>query len=140
VIAGTTVRGWALRIEVDGNRVTDRRRVMMAGLANAPSIAGGTAQLGPDADPTDGLTDVTVSLATGWLARVGYAVALTRGRHPERTDVIHTGGTTVRVSGAPFHVNADGELTGPIRERTWRVEPGAWRLVLPDRPNDAASD
>jgi diacylglycerol kinase family enzyme len=55
-----------------------------------------------------------------------------RGRHPERADVIHQSGTEVTISGTPFDANADGELSGPIRRRTWRVEPGAWRLVLPE--------
>jgi diacylglycerol kinase (ATP) len=133
LLAGASVRGWRLRVEVDGHLLTTGRRpVLMAGLANAPSIAGGTAQLGPDASPTDGAVDVTVSLATGWLARVGYAAALVRGKHPERADVIHTRARTVRVTGGPFHVNADGELTGPVRERFWRVEPGAWQLLTSD--------
>ena len=48
-----------------------RRRVLMAGLSNAPTIAGGTAVLGPTASPTDGVFDLTVSLATGPLARIG---------------------------------------------------------------------
>lgn len=134
VIAGATVRGWRLRVEVDGYRVTNgRQRVLMAGLANAPSIAGGTAELGPGASPTDGKAQVTVSLATGWLARVGYSIALMRGRHPERADVINLDGVTVTISGSPFYLNSDGELTGPVRRRSWRVEPGAWRCVLPDQ-------
>jgi diacylglycerol kinase (ATP) len=132
VIAGATVRGWRLRVEVDGYRVTSgRQRVLMIGIANAPTIAGGTAELGPGASPTDGKAEVTVSLATGWLARVGYSIALLRGRHPERADVINMPGMAVTVSGSPFYVNADGELTGPVRRRSWRVEPGAWRCVLP---------
>jgi diacylglycerol kinase (ATP) len=79
--------------------------------------------------------DVTVSLATGRLARVGYSLALLRGRHPERSDVIHASGTTVTISGSPFHLNADGELSGPVRRQwpwQWPVVPGGWRCVLPD--------
>ncbi|GII25365.1 diacylglycerol kinase [Planosporangium mesophilum] len=133
VVAGFTVKGWRLRVEVDGKLITsDRRRVLMAGLSNAPTIAGGSAELGPGADPTDGVAEVTVSLATGRLARVGYALALLRGRHPERSDVIHLSGTEVTISGSPFHVNADGELSGPVRRREWRLVPGAWRCVLPE--------
>jgi diacylglycerol kinase (ATP) len=133
IAAGFTVEGWRLRVEVDGKLVTSgRRKVLMAGLSNAPTIAGGSAELGPGASPTDGRAEVTVSLATGWFARLGYAVALRRGRHPERSDVIQVSGTTVTISGSPFHVNADGELTGPVRRRSWRVVPGGWRCVLPD--------
>jgi diacylglycerol kinase (ATP) len=132
VAAGFTARGWRLRVKVDGRVVASgRRRVLMAGLSNAPTIAGGTATLGPGADPTDGQVEVTVSFATGWLARIGYSIALMRGRHLERADVIHLSGAEVTVSGSAFHANADGELIGPLRRRTWRVVPRAWRCVLP---------
>jgi diacylglycerol kinase (ATP) len=133
VIAGATDKGLRLRVEVDGHLVSSgRRKVLMAGLSNAPTIAGGTAELGPGASPTDGRVEVTVSHATGRLARIGYAKALLRGRHPERADVIQTSGTMVAFSGSPFHLNADGEVTGPVRRRAWRVVPGGWRCVLPD--------
>ncbi|MET7424446.1 diacylglycerol kinase family protein [Dactylosporangium sp. NPDC005555] len=130
VLAGFTARGWRLRVTVDGAVVArGRRRVLMAGLSNAPTIAGGTGELGPGADPTDGFADVTVSFAVGPFARVGYALALRKGRHPGREDVAHLRGRDVRIEGDPFHVNADGELTGPFRARRWTVAEGAWLLV-----------
>ena len=132
VIAGAIARGQRLRITVDGRVIASgRRRVLMAGLSNAPSIAGGTATLGPHARPTNGTAEVTVSFAAGPLARVGYALALRNGRHPQRQDVRQLPGRVVTISGAAFNVDADGELSGPIVARTWRVEPGAWRCVLP---------
>ena len=132
ILAGVTAKGWRLRITVDGRMIADgRRRVLMAGVANARTIAGGTAELGPDASPLDGVADVTVSYAVGPLARIGYALALRRGRHPEREDVIHLAGRDIEVVGGPFHVNADGELTGPVRHKRWRVVPEAWRLIAP---------
>ncbi|MEV0566039.1 diacylglycerol kinase family protein [Dactylosporangium sp. NPDC050588] len=130
VLAGFTARGWRLRVTVDGAVVSrGRRRVLMAGLSNAPTIAGGTGELAPDADPTDGLADITVSFAVGPLARVGYALALRKGRHPGRDDVIHLRGRDIHIEGDPFHVNADGELTGPFRSRRWTVAQDAWLLV-----------
>ena len=133
VLAGFRAKGWRLRVHVDGERVASGRRpVLMVGVSNAPSIAGGTAQLGPAASPADGHLDVTVSFATGPLARVGYALALRRGEHPARTDVRQLTGHEIEVTGDAFWVNADGELTGPVTARTWRVAPAAWRLVLPD--------
>jgi diacylglycerol kinase (ATP) len=132
VLAGATAKGWRLRIRVDGRLIADgRRRVLMAGIANARTIAGGTAELGPDASPVDGVADVSVSFSTGPLARVGYALALRRGRHPERDDVVAMSGRDIEVSGGPFHVNADGELTGPVKHKRWRVVRHAWRLMLP---------
>jgi diacylglycerol kinase family enzyme len=40
-------------------------------------------------------------------------------------------GSTVSVSGQDFYCSADGEVYGPERQRTWRMEPGALRMVLP---------
>jgi diacylglycerol kinase (ATP) len=132
VVAGVRARGWRLRIEVDGRPVTSgRRRVLMAGLANAPTIAGGTAVLAPGASVTDGRFDVVVSLAVGPLARIGYAVRLIRGTHPGRDDVVHRPGRTLTIAGEPYYVNADGDISGPVRRRTWVIRPGAWRCVLP---------
>jgi diacylglycerol kinase (ATP) len=132
VVAGARATGWRLRIEVDGRVLTSgRRRVLMAGLANAPSIAGGTAVLAPGASATDGRFDVVVSTAVGPLARVGYALRLIRGTHPGRPDVVHRRGTTLSISGEPFQANADGEVSGPLRRRTWLMRPAAWRCILP---------
>lgn len=132
VLAGFTAKGWRLRVRADGRVVArGRHRVLMAGLSNAPTIAGGTGRLGPDADPADGLADLTVSFAVGPLARAGYALALRRGDHPSRDDVLHVRAREVHITGDAFHVNADGELTGPFTEYSWRVVPAAWRFVAP---------
>ena len=37
----------------------------------------------------------------------------------------------VTVSGADFHYRADAVVGGPVRTRTWTVQPAAWRLTLP---------
>jgi diacylglycerol kinase (ATP) len=131
VLAGARARGWRLRIEVDGRVLTRGRRVLMAGLANAPTIAGGTAVLGPEASVNDGVFDVTVSLAIRPMARLGYALRLLRGTHPQRDDVIYLTGRQMTVRGEPFHVNADGQLSGPVNGRTWTIHPDAWRCVIP---------
>jgi diacylglycerol kinase (ATP) len=131
-LAGFRARGWRLRVEMDGKVLTSgRQRVLMAGLANGPTIAGGTAVLGPTATVTDGLFDVTVSLSVRPLAKMGYALKLLRGTHPDRDDVFYATGRTLTISGVPFHVNADGQLSGPVTRRTWTMQPGAWRCVLP---------
>lgn len=133
VLAGVRAPGWRLRVEVDGRTVVSgRRRVLMAGLANAPSIAGGTALLAPGASITDARMDVIVSTAVGPLSRIGYALNLLRGTHPGRDDVTRLAGRTLTIAGEPFYTNADGELAGPFRRRVWTVQPGAWRCVLPD--------
>jgi diacylglycerol kinase (ATP) len=132
IVAGARARGWRLRIEVDGRPVVSgRRRVLMAGLANAPSIAGGTAELAPGASVTDGRFDVVVSTAIGPVARLGYAIGLLRGTHARRPDVLRRPGRTLTIAGEAFYANADGEISGPVRRRTWTMRAGAWRCVLP---------
>jgi diacylglycerol kinase (ATP) len=132
VLAGVRAPGLRLRVEVDGRAVVSgRRRVLMAGFGNAPSIAGGTAELAPGASVTDGLLDVVVSTAVSPLARAGYGLALLRGTHANREDVLRLTGRTVSIAGDPFSANADGEITGPHRRRVWTVRPGAWLAYLP---------
>lgn len=131
VAAGLRNPGWRLRVEADGEVISDvDRRVLMVGLALGRSIGGGS-PLAPDARPDDGLVDVVVSEATGPVARVGYAVRLRSGEHVERPDVRHVQARHVAVSGQPFPYNADGEVGGPVRRREWTVEPRAWRLLAP---------
>jgi diacylglycerol kinase family enzyme len=143
-VAAVRTRGWALGLEVDGVRVTgeaadnadtdEPERLLMVGLANGRSIGGGT-ELAPDAQPDDGQMDVVVVGATGPLARLGYGLALRRGRHDAREDVEVLRGRQVMVEatapGEEFPLNADGEVSGPVYRRTWTVEPGAWAVRVP---------
>jgi diacylglycerol kinase (ATP) len=82
VLAGIRAPGLRLRVEVDGRAVVSgRRRVLMAGFGNAPSIAGGTAELAPGASVTDGVLDVVVSTAVSPLARARLRAGA-HARHP----------------------------------------------------------
>jgi diacylglycerol kinase (ATP) len=118
-------------VEVDGEVVVDMDKpILMVAIGNGANVGGGT-ELTPHADPSDGLVDVMISRAIGPLARFGYGAKLMTGRHPERDDVIYLRGSTVSVSGEEFWCSADGEIYGPERHRTWRVEPAAYSLVVP---------
>jgi len=120
-----------VRIEVDGEVVVDLDQpILMVAVGNGANVGGGT-ELTPHADPGNGTVDVMVSRSVGPFARLGYGVNLLSGRHPERDDVIYLRGTTVSVSGDEFWCSADGEIYGPERHRTWRVEPAAYSLVVP---------
>jgi YegS/Rv2252/BmrU family lipid kinase len=122
-----------LRVEVDGTVVVDLDQpVLMVAVGNGPSVGGG-AELTPRADAEDGKVDVMISRALGPLARLGYATHLARGRHHERDDVIYLRASTVSIAGEEFFCSADGEISGPERHRTWRVEPAAYSMVLPPR-------
>ena len=128
-----------LRVEVDGEVLVDYdERVLQVAVGNGTSVGGGT-ELTPDADPRDGLADVMVSLAVGPLARFGYAADLLLRRHHDRNDVRTARGRTVSVCGSAFWCSADGEMYGPERRRTWRVEPAAYTLIVPG-PGRPAGD
>ena len=120
-----------LRVEVDGEVVNDLDQpVLMVAIGNGANIGGGT-EITPDADPEDRLIDVVVSRSVSPGAKLGYVARLTRGDHVEREDVLNLKGRSVSVSGEEFWLSADGEIYGPERHRTWRVEPAAYRMVLP---------
>ena len=120
-----------LRVEVDGEEVADLAHpILMVAVGNGATVGGG-AEITPEADPEDGKVDVMVSFAVGPLSRFTYALHLRRGEHHHRDDVLYLRGTTVSVSGQSFYCSADGEVYGPERHRTWRVERGAFQMPLP---------
>ena len=65
------------------------------------------------------------------LARIGYAARLPSATHARREDVTYVQGKEVSVSGSAFWCSADGELYGPERHRTWRIERAAYSMMLP---------
>jgi diacylglycerol kinase (ATP) len=131
LVAGFTTQGDRLRVTADDTVLADGTRlVLQVGIGNGSFIGGGTA-LAPHADPTDGQADVMVSFSVRRRDRLLYAVHLRRGTHEDRHDVRMVRATRVEISGGPFACNADGELTGPIRRRSWRVLTGAFTMMLP---------
>lgn len=122
---------WRLRVEVDGEVVNDvNRPVLMVAIGNGGNVGGGT-ELNPEADPEDGKLDVMISRAVKPLAKLGYVAHLSRGEHDQRDDVVTMRGTSVKVSGEEFWLSADGEVSGPERSRSWRLEPAAYSMILP---------
>ncbi len=120
-----------LRIEVDDHVVADLAHpILMVAIGNGSRVGGGAA-ITPEAVPDDGKIDVMISFATSLGAKLGYAARFRRGTHHERSDVLYIRGTEVSISGQEFYCSADGELYGPERNRSWRVEPGAFRMPLP---------
>ena len=137
-LAGITAAGWGLRVEVDGVVVAEEdERLLMVGVCNGRTIGGG-APLAPHASPADGLADVVVCRAVGPLARLGFAAGLRDGEHLLRDDVGLVRGRQVTVSGEPFPLNADGEVTEDVTFRTWTVRPDAWSALVPARDGTQA--
>jgi diacylglycerol kinase (ATP) len=124
---------YRFRVVADGEVVVDLdQRVAQVSLGNGSHVGGGT-ELTPHADTEDGRIDLMISFAVGPLARFGYVAKLAAGRHPEREDVTYLRVREVAISGQAFWCSADGELYGPERHRTWHLEPGALRMILPAR-------
>lgn len=118
-----------LKVEVDGDVLVDvDEEVLMVAVGNGSEVGAGTS-LTPHANPGDGKVDVLVSRAVGRWQRIGYAARLALSSHDERDDVEVRRGTQVSITGEEFWCSADGEISGPERRRTWRVEPAAYSLL-----------
>ncbi|HVD14772.1 MAG TPA: diacylglycerol kinase family protein [Actinomycetota bacterium] len=130
LIAGVSERGWELQVSVDGTLVASDARLLMVGVANGPTIGGGT-PLAPEARPDDGRLDVVVVAALGPAARVAFATALRAGTHVDRDDVHYLRGTSVRISGEPVRHNTDGELGDALTAHGYQLLPTAWSLLVP---------
>lgn len=136
VIAGVKSQGHRLKVVADGEVLADgHRRVLQVGVSNGACVGGGT-ELSPDADPTDGQVDVLVSFGVAAKDRLLYGIRLKRGTHEERHDVRQARATHVEISGEEFWCNADGELVGPVRSRSWELHPGAVTMLLPTKEQE----
>jgi len=121
-----------LLVQVDEEVVAEvDRPVLDVSIGNGAAVGGGV-PVNPEADPRSGQMDVMISFAVGQLAHVSYGIDLLRSRHLARKDVLHRNGNVVSISGTPFHSSCDGEVVGPISDRTWRVEKSAFEMTLPD--------
>lgn len=129
MLAGVRESGWDLQITLDG-RVVHDGPLLMVGVANAPSIGGGT-RLIPPAVPDDGVLDVIVVSAVGPAARVAFGIALREEVHLDRDDVVHLRGRSVTISGDPVPHDLDGEVTDERPTCTYTVRPEAWKMMLP---------
>ena len=129
-IRGLTTPGARLQITVDGTALTRKEPVIQVAVGNGRLVGGGTPLL-PQADPSDGELDVAVSYTESPRRRIAYAWHVRRGDHHRRDDVVYLRGTEVSVRGDKLACTSDGELTGPRREHSWRIEPAALTMYVP---------
>jgi YegS/Rv2252/BmrU family lipid kinase len=129
-IRGLTRPGARLQITVDGTTLPRKEPVIQVAVGNGTFVGGGTPLL-PQADPSDGELDVAVSYTESPRRRIAYAWHVRRGDHHRRDDVVYLRGTEVSVRGDKLACTSDGELTGPRREHSWRIEPAALTMYVP---------
>lgn len=128
--AGIRPRFLHVKVVVDGAEVGVDGHLAQVAIGNGSHVGGG-AELIPGADPGDGQLVVIVSRDGGRLTRAAYLVRLRGGSHDTMEAVTRVTGTTVEVEGEPFHLVADGEITGPHTRRRWELLPGAMEMFLP---------
>ena len=102
----------------------------MVAIGNGANVGGGT-ELTPEADPEDGKVDVMISHAVGAVPRSATRCTSGVGSTTDRDDVQYLRGSQVTISGDAFWISADGEISGPERQRSWHVEPAAYSFILP---------
>lgn len=127
---GLTAPGARLRVTVDGETLSRKEPIIQVAIGNGRYVGGG-APLLPQADPSDGLLDVSVSYTESPRRRIAYAFSVRRGDHHRRDDVVYLRGTEVTVHGDALRCTSDGELTEPATHHSWRVEPAAVSVFTP---------
>lgn len=131
LLQASVADAYHLRVVIDGEVVVDGTHPVLEVSIGIGATVGGGLALNPDADPDDGRLDVVVAKTSGPWRRITYAVDLFRGRHPQRRDVVHRQAEQVEVSGESVYLSADGEIAGPVEQRSWRLERNAVTIILP---------
>jgi diacylglycerol kinase (ATP) len=127
---GLTTPGARLRVTVDGKTLPRKAPIIQVAVGNGRYVGGG-APLLPQADPSDGLIDVSVSYTESPRRRIAYAFSVRRGEHHRRDDVVYLTGTEIEVVGDALRCTSDGELTEPSTRHSWRIEPSALTMYVP---------
>lgn len=118
------LRSTPYTVEVDGQRVDGP--FVMATVGNTTSYGGGI-PICPDADPSDGLLDVTVIRPAGRLRLLRLMSAVFKGAHVGHAQVETFRGRSIRLDAAGITAYADGDpmgelpLTVELVSRTLRV-------------------
>jgi diacylglycerol kinase (ATP) len=122
------LRPLPFRITLADGTVFDRDLLLVA-VGNTPSYGGGM-RITPDADPTDGLFDVTIGGAGTRREVLALLPRVYRGTHVRhrKVDVVRT--PSLRIEAPGINAYADGEFLGPLPAEV-RVRPAAAQVLLP---------
>ncbi|MCB5163982.1 diacylglycerol kinase [Streptomyces bambusae] len=111
----------------DGEEI--RRDLTMASVGNTRSYGGGML-ICPDADPRDGLLDLTLVAALPRTRLIRFFPTVFSGTHVRHTAVSTHRATTVRIESPGINAYADGDLAGPL-PAVVRVVPRSVSLLVP---------
>lgn len=121
------LRSRPLRLELDGETV--ERPITLVAVGNTTRYGGGL-RICPDADPADGLLDVTVVGPVTRRELLRVAPTLRTGRHVDRPAVTRHRAAVITLHGADEPAYADGEPVGSL-PLDITVRAGALRVVVP---------
>ncbi|MEQ8840515.1 MAG: YegS/Rv2252/BmrU family lipid kinase [Acidimicrobiales bacterium] len=120
-----TLRARHLRLTIDGT-TTELDSVLLA-IANTGWFGGGM-HIAPDAEPDDGLLDVTVVGAVGRLELLRFFRLVFSGRHTTHPAVQTLKGRRITIEADDLDLWGDGEAIGPA-PATFEVVPGALHIA-----------
>jgi diacylglycerol kinase (ATP) len=129
-----------LKVSLDGGDEMVIKRPMIFTVANLSQYGGG-AKIAPAADAGDGYLELVVALQQDialLIANIGRLFDGSLSRLPQVTTHRFQMLTVSRARAAPIQV--DGELVQAPREITAHVRPACLKVIVPNRPEDAARD
>ena len=102
--------------------------VLLVAVGNTKTYGGGM-RICPDADPTDGLLDVTVGGATSRRKVLAQFPSVYKGTHVNRPEVQTFRTSSLRIESPGINAYADGEYVGPLAVDVSLLAKGASILV-----------
>ncbi|UUO03593.1 diacylglycerol kinase [Mycolicibacterium novocastrense] len=117
------------RLSFDGDDVTTE--LTLAAFGNTRSYGGGM-RICPDADPTDGLLDVTMVASASRTRLIRLFPTVFKGTHVHLDEVRTARAKTITVDSPGINAYADGEYMCPLPVEVSAV-PGALRILTPRR-------
>jgi diacylglycerol kinase (ATP) len=120
------------RIVLDGTREIDAD-ITLAAFGNTRSYGGGLL-ICPNADPTDGLLDITMAHSASRTKLVRLFPTVIKGTHVDLDEVTTARAKTIHVECPGINVYADGDFACALPAEISAV-PSALRILRPARPS-----
>jgi diacylglycerol kinase (ATP) len=122
------LRPLPMRVSLDDGTVIDDDMLLVA-VGNTSTYGGGM-RICPDADPTDGLLDVTIGRAASRRKVLMQLPAVYRGTHVRRPEVQTFRTRSLVIDAEGINAYADGEYIAPLPVRVGLM-PGALTVLVP---------